>query len=158
MGVREILRNKSAVLFVVPLVVIALGVMFWQLSGVTRSAQQLGKSFYTDDDGATYFTDSSDKIMPFSHNGKEAVGAAVYSDADGKPFVAYLMRHSAMARQQYDAAKARGETNITLSVSPMMEAKPARSTAAWVPDTDPRFHAITSPAADKESLKALSPN
>ena len=158
MDVREMLRKKVTVMVVIPLAVIAVAAAIWQSTSGSRSYMQVGKSFYTDDDGVSYFIDASDKIMPFQHNGREAVRAAVYAGADGKPFVAYLMRYTAMARREYQAAQARGETHLTVSVSPMMEAKPARSTATWVPDTDPRFQTITNPAADtKEPLKAVSP-
>lgn len=158
MGVRESLRKKPWVMVAIPLAVILVAVVIWQWSRSSPSYTQAGKSFYTDDDGVTYFSDASDKIMPFAHNGKEAVGAGVYAGADGKPFVAYVIRYTAIARRQYEAAQTKGEPQSSVSVSPRMEAKLARSTGAWVPDINPRFQVITNPAANaKETLKALSP-
>src|ERR1035437_8173586 len=102
MGLREILRHKITAMVVIPLALLALAVVAWQSAGGSSSYTRVGKAFYTDDDGVTFFVDSADKIMPFDHNGKPAVGAAVYAAADGKPFSAYLMRHSAVALRAFE--------------------------------------------------------
>ena len=77
MDVREILRHKVTAMVVIPLGVIALAVASLHSCSGSRSYRQVGKAFYTDDDGVSYFADVADRIMPFTHNGREAVGAKV---------------------------------------------------------------------------------
>jgi hypothetical protein len=48
------------------------------------------QSYYTDDDGATYYADDIKIVPPYLHNGKTAVRAYVFKCKDGTPFVAYL--------------------------------------------------------------------
>jgi hypothetical protein len=51
------------------------------------------QSYYTVDDGTTYFTDDASKGFSFDHNGQPAVQAMVYScDGGSTKFVAYLRR------------------------------------------------------------------
>lgn len=51
-------------------------------------------AFYSSDDGATFFESASTNFPPFSHSGKDAVGARVFVDAAGRPFVGYLERYT----------------------------------------------------------------
>lgn len=51
-------------------------------------------AFFSDDDGKTFFVDTSSNLPPFSHGGRDAVGARVFLDASGKPFVGYLERYT----------------------------------------------------------------
>jgi ligand-binding sensor domain-containing protein len=148
MKLRELLRHKLTALVVIPLAVVAIAVAAWQSSGPSSSSQRVGRAFYSDDDGATWFTDSADKIMPFDHNGKPAVEAVVYAGADGKPFVVCLMRYSAVAVRAFEEARAKGQSRSTVSVSPFMEAKkPLSPSASWVPDTTGEFETLRTPAA-----------
>jgi len=48
------------------------------------------QSYFTDDDGATYYADDIKIIPPYLHNGKTAVSAYVFKCKDGAPFVGYL--------------------------------------------------------------------
>lgn len=52
------------------------------------------KSFYSDDDGKTWFLDEYMKVTPFDHRGKPAYKVVVYRCGDAKPAVAYLERFS----------------------------------------------------------------
>src|SRR5689334_3571232 len=75
MGIREKLsENKNLGLAAgIGLVVIAALIVartFWP----TRQAD-LNQAFYSDDDGKTWFTDSTFRVAPFDHNGKTAVVA-----------------------------------------------------------------------------------
>jgi hypothetical protein len=51
-------------------------------------------SYFTTDDGATYFEDLGTNLPPFEKGGKTAYAAAVYKCGDGEPFVAYMTRYS----------------------------------------------------------------
>lgn len=147
MKLGDILRHKVTAMVVLPLSLIAVAVSVWQYSSGGGGYQGVGRAFYSDDDGVTWFVDSADKIMPFDHNGKPAVGAAVCAGPDGKQSVAYLMRYTPAALREFEAARAKGQSRSSVSVSPMMEAKkPGAPSTAWVGDTNPSFQAIATPA------------
>jgi hypothetical protein len=67
-----------------------------------RIPANLTKSYYSTDDGKTFFVDDLDKAYPFDHDGQQAYRAFVYKGASGAPFVAYLERYTAngLARKQ----------------------------------------------------------
>lgn len=102
MGVRERLNEspKAAALGVAVLVVLLLAVLWSQLRspGVASGAE--GSLYFTTDDGKTTFVDSADKAPPFTVDGKTAVQAVMFTCPHSpKPFVGYLRRGSADARQ-----------------------------------------------------------
>ena len=55
------------------------------------------QAFFSDDDGKTYFRDTTARLPPFDHNGKTAYGALVLRCENGAPFVAYLQGYSPKA-------------------------------------------------------------
>ena len=67
-----------------------------------------GKSFFTVDDGKTFFVDSSDKIPPFERGGQQAYRAHVF-ECGGKRVVGYLSRFTPEAIAALrEAAKYKG--------------------------------------------------
>jgi hypothetical protein len=56
-------------------------------------------SFYSTDEGQTYFKDSIFKFPPFDYGGKTAYGAFVFDDGV-KRFVGYLFRFTPQAQKQ----------------------------------------------------------
>lgn len=52
------------------------------------------KAFFTDDDGATYFTDRDAHLVPFDHDGRPAVTAHVFKTSSGKMFVGWEERNT----------------------------------------------------------------
>lgn len=60
-------------------------------------------SFYSDDDGQTFFKDSAFHFPPFDHNGKTAYGALVFDDGT-KQFVGYLCRFTPAAQKALEDA------------------------------------------------------
>lgn len=56
---------------------------------------------FTTDDGKTYFTDTSGKLAPFPHDGKEAVQAHLAKCGE-KVIVLYLSRYSTAAKRAID--------------------------------------------------------
>ena len=107
MGIRQAINEKPAISAGVTLVVIALAVGFilWQSFGHhSRDAALLGRAFYSDDDGKTWFEDEANKLTPFTDsNGKPAVQAFVFKCGGGQPFVGYLMETTEEARQRLSA-------------------------------------------------------
>jgi hypothetical protein len=107
MGVRETLNKKQSVSVGLSIlfVVLAAGIIVYSRMPEHRFAGKT--SFYSDDDGSTWFIDSYYKSTPFDHNGNQAVHAVIYSyDHGNKTFCAYLMRHSAADKKRIDDAVA----------------------------------------------------
>lgn len=64
-------------------------------------------TYFSDDDGKTWFKDSSYNIAPFDHNGKTAVIAKIFNYDDGsKEFCAYLTEYTPSAKKRLEAALA----------------------------------------------------
>jgi hypothetical protein len=106
MGIRETLeKNRTAVIVLVALlIVICLGVIYWEAQGPRQAVVLLaGKVFYSDDDGQSWFFDDSSKGSPFDHHGKQAYRALVFRCPGGGPFVAFLAKYSDQQKAQ-DAA------------------------------------------------------
>src|SRR5579862_9820782 len=97
MNIRKKMNEKPALGLAIAGAICAVAIAFfaWQFSG-RRSvdAAYAGKTFFSDDDGRSWFIDDESKLPPFDHNGKQACRAAVYRCGSGKPFVAYLQKYS----------------------------------------------------------------
>jgi hypothetical protein len=148
MGIREKINDSRIGPIVgvgMVIAAVAIGVFYFWPSGPHVHYAQ---SFYSDDDGQTYFEDSLYKFAPFNHNGKTAVIAIVYEDAHNNKFVAYLQRYTpgTLKRLQkaYADASAAGtptqvqQTVLDLLASPSiamggMEVKSPGPSNSWVP-------------------------
>jgi hypothetical protein len=112
MGIRNALQAK-------PVAGIAVAVCLVLVSGLILAKQywpqkkaNLAQTYYTDDDGATWFADSAYLVPPFDHNGKMAVLAAVFSyDNGSKKFCAYEQEFTSKAKEQLQTALAEAEKN-----------------------------------------------
>jgi hypothetical protein len=93
-GIRESLNQNPGITTGVTagIIIIALGFIIWQSTRSDRPSLPT-KMYYTDDDGATKFSDDITKVPPFDHKGKPAVRARVFTCDGGKnQFVADLDR------------------------------------------------------------------
>ena len=61
-------------------------------------------SYFTIDDGKTFFVDSSANIPPFEYEGQPAVHAYVF-ECSGKRFVGYMERYNTEVKNMLDAGK-----------------------------------------------------
>lgn len=109
MGVREWLdKNKQySTIGAGAMIVLAVGLIVYQLLPERAST----KSWYTTDDGKTWFKDSNRKVAPFQHDGKEAVVAHLFK-CDGQTFVGYMTRYKPKGKrmlEEFRAAEDRGE-------------------------------------------------
>ena len=98
MALRDTLNEKPAIAAGIAggFVLIALIAAYFTFAGSSSGSNlggATGKAFYTIDDGKTWFADSAEKLPPFDHDGKEAVGAVVYQ-CGGKQFVNHLIRYT----------------------------------------------------------------
>jgi hypothetical protein len=99
MGIRQLMdeRPRIASGIAAAVVVAAIVAVIVEINANRRGyPTAVFLSYYSVDDGKTYFTDRADLIPPFDHNGQQAVRAYVYK-CDGKPFVGYLERFGAEA-------------------------------------------------------------
>lgn len=84
---------------------LALLVILWQW-GCFGGGGGVGKSYYTVDDGKTFFVDDSNKIPPFKHEGRDAVRAHVFRCGSGDPFVGYLEMYTPQDKKMMEDAMA----------------------------------------------------
>jgi hypothetical protein len=98
MGFRETINRNAGLAIGGAAVLIVIAVIVVLRAATAREEQAVpgatGLSYYTTDDGATWFTDRMDKIPPFKKDGKDAVRAYVYRDASGKEFVSHMERYT----------------------------------------------------------------
>lgn len=91
MGVREQMNKSPALMGAVGGLVLlgAIAAIWFQSQGPSLAA---GTSFYTDDEGLTYFNDDPALLVPFERNGKQVVRAFVFQCGKDKPFVGFMER------------------------------------------------------------------
>jgi hypothetical protein len=110
MGIREALRQKPSVgIGIAAVMILAMAVITAANYWPTKKAD-LSQSYYSDDDGQTWFADSAYRIPPFDHNGKTAMSALIFSYDNGKKqFCAYLAQYTPEAKKKMDAALAEAQ-------------------------------------------------
>ena len=97
------MMNKKQTLAIVGvvLIVVSAALIIYQVRSAGGS-KPVTKAFYTVDDGQNWFADSSERLPPFDHEGKQAVRAYVFRYGSGKPFVGYLERFTENAKKQLE--------------------------------------------------------
>lgn len=109
MGLRETLNKNPAITTgaTAAIIIIALIVIIWQLKGDSYSVGE-NLSWYTIDDGKTWFADDANKVPPFDKDGKKAYRVYVYKCADGTKFVSHLERYTPEAKKIVEEANKKG--------------------------------------------------
>jgi hypothetical protein len=95
-GIRETLNRNPILTIAGTLVVLVLAAIFI-VRGLMppKLPPASSKWFYTEDDGASYFEDEKQLILPYKRDsGKDAVRAHIFLCADGTKMVGYLERYS----------------------------------------------------------------
>lgn len=116
MGLRETINKHQSIVFIAVLLVILLAVfvIYTQATGPTVNR---ARTYFTVDDGATWFADDADKSPPFLVDGKEAVLAHLYTCADGKPRLGYLEKYAPELKKAMDAVNADRKAGKTPDLS-----------------------------------------
>jgi hypothetical protein len=107
MDVRRWLNEnpKIAIGLLSAIVVIGVGSIVMQVLASRHGyPTQLPDSYFTVDDGKTFFVANSSNIPPFDYEGQIAVRAYVFK-CDGKKFVGYVERYLPEARKSILAGK-----------------------------------------------------
>jgi hypothetical protein len=73
-------------------------------AGRRNYPSRMPDSYFTVDDGKTFFVASSENYPPFDYKGQQAVRAYVF-ECSGKRFVAYMERYDTSAKRMLDAGK-----------------------------------------------------
>ena len=137
MGAREWLNEhpKTAVGLGISVAVIAIGFVVVEIrSGRHRYPSAPPDSYFTVDDGKTFFAASSDNVPPFDYHGQQAVHAYVYR-CGNQTFVAYMDRFTP---KYHDAVVAHGLTAEAEKWGRELK-RPGES--KWVPSSDLRVEA-----------------
>jgi hypothetical protein len=130
---------------------VSLAYQFWP-----QRKPNISMTYYSDDDGQSWFQDSSFKVAPFDHNGKTAVIAEVYTYDNGdKSFCAYLAKYTPAAKKRLETAfadvQSKGQLPNTVGLlhdrsfiqSGMVVKRPGRNND-WLPYSDPRANDLFS--------------
>ncbi|MGD0540206.1 MAG: hypothetical protein ABSB33_01685 [Tepidisphaeraceae bacterium] len=116
----------------------------------------LALAYFTDDDGKTWFKESSYRIAPFDHDGKTAVIAKIYTyDNGAKKYCAYVAEYTPQAKQRLEAAvadaQAKGEPPSSVDlfhqrdfIVSAMQVKLPGDNNPWIPYLDPRANQVFS--------------
>ncbi len=99
MGIREKLNDNPAITngVTIGIIVIAGFFIIYQSFFSGPSVDIPTEHYYTVDDGATFFAGPIDMVIPFEHEGRQAVRAAVFKCDGEEPFVAFLEKYEDQA-------------------------------------------------------------
>ncbi len=134
MGLMSDTKSKVIGVAAVVIILAANGWMLWRSFGNSASGGKTEQSFFTTDDGASYFAEDANKLTPFDHDGKEAVRAHVYA-LNGKKWVAYLERYTTKGRELM-AAVEKGEIGPEKLQGVMLKEVKKPGDTRWVTPSD----------------------
>ena len=163
MGIRETINEKQGLTtaVTVALILMVVGYIVFTIArggpggaGAPVPAQ----SFYSDDDGVTWFADADSKVPPFDRNGKPAVRARVYK-CGGKTFVNHLERYTPEVKKKLDAARAANPDAAPPEATAGIEVK-SPGAGDWVKINDPRAGKILAPKCPEgaSDLEIVTPS
>jgi hypothetical protein len=161
MGIRQKINENPAMGAVAAVVVIVLaaGIIIWQSTGGPVTANP-NTTYYTVDDGQTWFPAHVSNVPPFDHNGQQAVRAFVYRCGRDKPFVNHLERYREGARKvlaEAHAAPAGTPVNVGAvqgaSISGREIKRPGDE--RWIRGTDGRAAAEITKVNCPEGVEAI---
>lgn len=110
MGIREAANRRPGVVAGIAIVAIigALCMLWYSFGG--KRAYNRTTAYFSDDDGASFYKDSADLVVPYTKDGKEVVRAGVMYCPDKGKYVAFLQRYTPAAREALlDAEQAKKE-------------------------------------------------
>jgi len=104
-GIREAIEKRKSVAVAVMLVVTVGAVIAIFVQARNFDSFNAGDTYFTTDEGQTFFVDSGTKLPPFEVDGKTAVRAHVFN-CGGKLVVGYISRYTAETLKAIEDAKA----------------------------------------------------
>ncbi len=123
MGIRETLNKNPSITtgVTIGIILVAIGAIVWQMMSGRPTVGNY-KSYFTVDDGKSWFEDAATKNPPFDHNGQPAYRCFVFKCGEnGTPFVAYMERFTPEVLKKLEAANP--SQNDPMDVESGMELK-----------------------------------
>lgn len=160
MSGREFLNEHRKLTIGVIAAVLLLAVIFLLLrQRAELESTALGSTYFSDDDGKTWFTAPADSLPPFDHSGKPAVRAYLFTTDGGKTrFVGYLERFSEGARKALQNSR-QGTlvplNELTAAANDVEVKTPGDS--LWIKRTDPAAKKVMSVTAPPGSSGVPTP-
>ncbi len=126
MGLREQINDNPAITTAATGAIIGLALLFiifnLMCSGSSGGTAISSQAFYTVDDGATFFVDDANKIVPFDHEGKPAYQAFVFEpDGGGEQFVGYIRGMPTQLAEQLRELRAQADAGAAVDEMYMLE-------------------------------------
>jgi hypothetical protein len=111
------------------------------------------QSFFSTDDGKTFFADSSSRIPPFDHDGKPAYGCYVFTNDGGKTkYVGWLFRYTDEGKRRLEQSRTHPGGVVGSSIYECIEVKaPGTGDHGWLPCNNPEAARIQRVAKTGES-------
>jgi hypothetical protein len=161
MSIRESMARRTPVWGGVGacMIVVALGIVAWQLSN--GGVQSRGENaFYTIDDGQTMFVEVRSKSVPFEHNGKLAYRVHAWRCGDGSKVISHLSRNRTQSPTERDtstpsATRDRATLEVAGERSRLADVEvrdPGSPPDAWFPADSPQGRQITKPTCADGSM------
>lgn len=153
MGIRETLNEHQGVTIgaAIGVTLLAIGFVVYSMNAGGASSQLIHpppQTWFTVDDGKTFFADDASKFPPFDEDGKTALGCAVY-EVNGNRVVGHVFRYTEAGKKRMEEAM-RGPltSEVSLVRDQAVELKkPLTGDSGWVKGTDPRGAEIRKPPA-----------
>lgn len=133
-GLRQKLNENPAVTAAITGVfMLAATFLFYRTSCSDSGGRSAGlsKSYFTIDDGKTYFADDTAKLPPFDHQGKPAYRVRLFKCKDGTIFVSHLERYSDSVKKKIEAERQKTGISLNPTILGNMELKKPGD-AEWV--------------------------
>src|SRR5690349_15140739 len=110
MSMRELINRypKLATVAILIAVCSSAALAYVMTTRSSENIESLSLSYYTTDEGKTWFTDEIDKPIPFDHDGKPAYRAMIFKCGQSAPFCGYLQRLTEPAKAKVADLKSKG--------------------------------------------------
>ena len=148
MGIRESLNKNQTITTIATIALIVIAGI-WIVKGMLpdRGPHIAIKSYYTDDDGKTWFEDDASKLVPFDKDGKEVVRAHIFKCGEsGEKFIGYLEKLDPKVKQKLEEYMAAHKGRVLPNQDEAEETgrlikRPGDKN--WLPDNNPVAVRIT---------------
>jgi len=142
MGIRETMNKRPAIAagLAVAIAIVAVGFVIYQIkhSGPDSSVT----TYFTIDDGQSWFSDDAAKLTPFDKDGKQAVRVHLYKTPGGKIFVGYMDKYSDSVKKQIEGNRANHIPSMDLLDPENMLVKKPGAGSKWIGPRDPESEKV----------------
>ncbi|MGN6370950.1 MAG: hypothetical protein ACTHN5_22065 [Phycisphaerae bacterium] len=87
-------KKKNLAYAALALAIVILSAVVYRLQTAGTTPPPLPPTYYSADDGQTWFPSTKFQFAPFLQDGKEVTSANLFVGSDGKPFVGFLFKYT----------------------------------------------------------------